>query len=212
MIDNLLQRSAICGFLTLGLAAGPNIAWAQGSAPDAATSGIRSGSVDAAFNVGWSNIPGQLDPSDGNSHPNFGGSAGVNLSRNVGVLGEFTYQPMKPLNGVGFNTQLFGGALRYSLGRSKVSPYLVFAGGGARLTGSESGVSATATGNYLGSGAGASIFLRRNWGLRPEFRYNYLHLSLAGVTQNSNISQLSVGFFFQFGGRPSRSQIASATP
>jgi hypothetical protein len=168
--------------------------------------GIKAGSGDAAFNVGWSNLPTKLDPSDTNSHPSFGGSGGVNLSKNLAAVGEYNYQLMNALDGVGFNTQFFGGAVRLSFGGSRVVPYLVAGGGGARLTGSESGVSVSSNGGYVSTGGGASIFLGRSWGIRPEFRYNYLHLTFAGITQNSNIAQVSTGFFFQFGGRTPNKQ------
>lgn len=213
MIGTFFVRNGnVCRLLLLlALAATASCAWAQ-NAPADAKGGMKAGSADSAFNAGWSNIPSKLNPSDSNDHPNFGGTFGVNLSGSAAVLGEYTYQRMSPLDGVGFNTQLFGGAFRYSFPATRVVPYLVFGGGGARLTGSESGVSVSANGSYFGSGAGASIFLGRSWGIRPEFRYNYLHLTFGGVTQNENIAQITTGLFVRFGGRSSKSQLASVRP
>jgi hypothetical protein len=207
---NPLRWVCVC-LATVALVVVSPAIWAQGVTPNADT-GVKAGSLDTDFTIGWSNIPTKLDPSDTNNHPNLGGSFGVNLTNHVGVVGEYKYQLMAPLDGVAFNTQLFGGALRYSFGGHKVVPYVVLGGGGARLTGSESGVTATANGGYFGTGAGASLFLGKNWGIRPEFRYDYLHLSLAGVTQNANITEVSTGLFFQFGGTSSRSQLASSRP
>ena len=207
---NPLRWVCVCLLMVALVAVSPAI-WAQGSAPDVDT-GVIAGSVDTGFTFGWSNIPTKLDPSDTNNHPNLGGSFGVNLTNHVAVVGEYKYQLMAPLDGVAFNTQLFGGALRYSFGGHKVVPYVVLSGGGARLMGSESGVTATANGGYFGTGAGASLFLGKHWGIRPEFRYDYLHLSFAGVTQNANITEVSNGLFIQFGGTSSKSQLPGTKP
>jgi hypothetical protein len=181
--------------------------WAQ-TVPTNSDYGVKSGSGDAAFGVGWSNIPRKLDPADTNNHPNFAFSGGVNLSSNLAVVGEYTYQPMSPLDGVAFHTQLFGGAARFSLGGQRVVPYVLVGGGGARLTGSESGVAVSANGGYFGGGGGAHIYLGRNWGIRPELRYNHMRLSISGVSQSLNVAQFSTGFFVQFGGESSNKKSA----
>lgn len=202
----IVRKLAIVAFLTMSSAV-----WAQGPV-STADYGIRAGSGDSAFNVGWSNLPTKLNPSDSNHHPNFGGSSGINLSKHIAVVGEYSYQLMSPFEGVAFNTQFFGGATRLSFGGNRVVPYLVLGGGGARLTGSETGVSVSSNGGYFGTGGGVSIFLGRTWGIRPEVRYNYLHLAFEGLTQNANIAQISTGLFFQFGGKSSSKQISSARP
>ncbi len=49
-------------------------AWTQTAAPNSDW-GVKAVTGDAAFNVGWSNIPARLNPSDTNNHSNFGVSA-----------------------------------------------------------------------------------------------------------------------------------------
>jgi hypothetical protein len=197
------------GFASFVLLATTSAVWAQSVASNS-DYGVTAGSGDAAFNVGWSNIPSKLDTADTNNHPNYGFSTGVNLSSNVAVVGEYTYQPMAPLEGVAFHTQLFGGAVRLSFGGNRVVPYAMVDGGGARLTGSESGVAVSANGGYFGGGGGANIYLGKNWGIRPEFRYNYMRLSISNVSQSVNVAQFTTGFFFQFGGQSSKKKSAAA--
>jgi hypothetical protein len=195
------------GFASALILAMSAAVWAQTAVANS-DYGVKAGSGDAAFNIGWSNIPAKLDPSDSNNHPNFGGSTGINLSNNLAVVGEYTYQPMSSLDGVAFHTQLFGGVARFSVGGNRVVPYVVLGGGGARLTGSESSVNVSANGGYFGGGGGAHIYLGRNWGIRPELRYSYMRLSISGVSQSVNVAQFSTGFFFQFGGQSSNKKSA----
>ncbi len=173
--------------------------------------GVKAGSGDAAFTVGWSNIPKKLDTADTNNHTNYGFSTAYNMSPNFAVVADYTYQPMSSLDGVAFHTQMFGGAARFSFGGNRMVPYVVVGGGGAQLTGSESGVAVSANGGYFGGGGGAHIYLGKNWGIRPELRYDYMRLSLSGVTQSINASQFTTGFFFQFGGH-SPSKKSATTP
>lgn len=186
--------------------------WAQ-SAPRSARPEVRAGSIDAAFNVGWSNLPSKLEHT--RSYPFVGASGGFNLSRHVAVIGEYGYQFMSQIGAESFHNELFGGAARFSLSGNGVVPYLLLGGGGASLTASEAyngpgpitSVSATAHGGYFAAGGGATIFMGRSWGLRPEFRYNYVSLSYGGQTSNNvnsaqvNSVQIDAGVFFQFGGR-----------
>jgi len=161
-----------------------------------------------AFNIGLSNLPSRLENTS--SQPILGASGGINLSRHVALIGEYTYQLMSSIREESFHTQLFAGAVRLSLSGNKVVPYLLFGGGGSRLTASESYISASAKGGYFAAAGGAAIFIGRSWGLRPEFRYNRVSLSYAGPTANNvnsiqtNSVQFDSGIFFQFGGNSSR--------
>lgn len=183
--------------------------WAQ-SVPRSASQGIRAGSADAAFNVGWSNLPSKLDNT--RARPILGASGGINLSRHLAVIGEYTFQFMSPVSGVSAHAQLFGCAARLSLRGNRVVPYLLLGGGGASLTASEpftgpsfvSSISASAHGGYFAAAGGATIFIGRSWGLRPEFRYNYVSLSYSGQSTQVNSVQFDSGVFFQFGGKSSR--------
>ena len=183
--------------------------WAQ-STPRSASPGIRAGSGDAGFNVGWSNLPSKLENT--RSYPIVGASGGINLSRHVAAIGEYSYQFMSEIGGVSPHTQLLGGAARVSLRGNRVVPYLLLGGGGASLAASEtytgpsliSSISASAHGGYFAAAGGATIFIGRSWGIRPEFRYGYVSLSYAGQSDQVNSVQIDSGVFFQFGGRSSK--------
>jgi hypothetical protein len=90
--------------------------------------------------------------------------------------------------------------MRYSFGAAKVAPYFLVGGGGSRGGFGTSGLSVSVTGGYIGVGGGASIFLGKNWGIRPEFRYNDVFFSGGGTTSNAGMYQATGGVFFQFGG------------
>lgn len=137
-----------------------------------------------------------------NNHIEYGGSGGINVSPSITVLGEYGFMPMGKYSGVNFKTQLFGGAARFNFGNSKRAvPYAVFALGGNRFTGAESGVSVSANGYYTGFGGGASIYFGRNWGTRPEFRYERQSLTFSGINAGTNVILGSCSLFFQFGGQ-----------
>lgn len=159
---------------------------------------IAGGSADVSGNVGYSNLTG----ADGKNHINFGGSGGVNLSPRVTLLGEYTYMPMGSLTGVAFNTQLFGVASRLNFGNSKrVVPYALVGFGFDRLNGSESGASVSANGSYVAVGGGAGIYCGKNWGIRPEFRWERQEVTFAGLIADTNVVMGSGSIFFQWGGR-----------
>ena len=159
-----------------------------------------SGDVD--FNAGYSYIGKGTDfnTTDINRYA-LGFSGGANLSQSITVLGEYNYFSMPQVQGVSMNMQVYGGALRFNLApNDKVVPYGVFGGGGARLTGSESGVSVGSNGGYFGLGGGAAIYCGKNWGIRPEFRYNRFYYTFDGISGNTNVLTATAGLFFQFGG------------
>jgi hypothetical protein len=177
--------------------------------------GVVTGTGEIAGNVGFSNLTGV----DGNKHVNFGASAGYNLSDKLTVLGEFSYMPMGSVNasvsgGSGSahgNYQTYGGAARYNLGSSKsVVPYAVVGFGYARcsesaninVTGLGSGsASASINGDYVNFGGGASIYLKKGFGLRPEFRYEHQEFYNSGASAGQNVALGSVSVFYQFGGQ-----------
>jgi len=197
MTQQLLNKTLVRTLsLAILLAAVTTSVWAQAASDSGG--GITSGSVDVSGNVGFSNLTG----ADGNKHINFGGAGGVNLSPRVTLLGEYTYMPMGSLTGVAFNTQLFGAASRFNFGSSKrVVPYAVVGLGFDRLNGSESGVSVNANGFYAAVGGGASLYLGKSWGIRPEFRWERQDLTFAGLVSNTNVVMGSASVFFQWGGR-----------
>lgn len=136
-----------------------------------------------------------------NSHIEYGGSGGYNVSPNLTFLGEYSYMPMGTYSTVDFKTQLFGGGVRLNMGDSSRSvPYVVATLGGNRFTGAKSGVSVSANGLYVGFGGGASIYFGKNWGVRPEFRYERQLLTFSGLTADTNVIVGTGSIFFQFGG------------
>lgn len=159
-------------------------------------------SGDAGFNAGWNNA-GRLQSNGtiSTSAFSYGGSGGYNLSENIAVLGEFQYIPEGSYDKVSANTQLYGGLMRYTFGMGKVAPYILVGGGGSRGSLGTSGLSVSVGGGYVGFGGGASIFLGKNWGIRPEFRFNDVFFSAAGTTANARMYQATGGVFFQFGGK-----------
>jgi len=170
-------------------------------------------SGDIGFNAGWNNAGSlQSNGTVSTTAYSYGGSAGYNLSESIAVLGEFQYIPEGSYDKVSADTQLYGGLMRYSFGRGRVAPYVLLGGGGSRGSLGTSGLSVSVTGGYIGFGGGASIFLGRNWGLRPEFRYNDVFFSASGTTASARMYQATGGVFVQFGGRSSKSQIVSAKP
>ena len=143
----------------------------------------------------------------------FGGSGGYNVSQNISVLGEYQYIPQGSCGGTSVNTQFYGGLMRASFGSGKVAPYILVGGGGVREAGSGSDLNVTFSGGYIAFGGGASIFLGKNWGIRPEVRYNYGFLSGDGVTAVGGLDyQATGGVFFQFGGegKSAKHAVASA--
>ncbi len=163
---------------------------------------VASHSGDTGFNVGWNNAGSlQSNGTVSSTAFSYGGSAGYNLSQNIAVLGEFQYIPEGSYDNISANTQLYGGLMRYSFGRGKVAPYVLVGGGGSRGSLGTSGLSVSVNGGYVGLGGGASIFLGKNWGIRPEVRYNDVFFSAAGTTANARMYQATGGVFFQFGGK-----------
>jgi hypothetical protein len=182
--------------------------------------GVLPGSGDASFNVGFSN----LDGVDNNKHISYGGSAGANLSGRMSIVGEYNYLPMGSLtqSGVTANEKIqqFGGAVRIPLSKSEHAvPYLVVGGGFDRLTASASAsgvnVSASQSGGYFGAGGGVNLFVGRNWGFRPEFRWERQQFgptSVAGVPVAGgglNDVRGTVSLFYRWGGRKPKQTIAN---
>lgn len=79
-------------------------------------------------------------------------------------------------------------------------PYGVFGVGGDRLTLSEGGSSASASGAYFGGGAGVNFFVRPNWGVRAELRDSRDGFTIDGVSGNTSVFAMTGGIFYQFGG------------
>jgi hypothetical protein len=166
-------------------------------------------SGDLAFDGGYSYIgKGNNFNTTSINRYTLGFSGGANLNEYVTVIGEYNHFSMPQVQGVNMGMSGYGGAVRFNLAsKGRVVPYGVFGGGGARLTASESGVGVSSNGGYFGGGGGANLYLGKNWGIRPEFRYNRYFYTFDGINGNTNVLTAAAGVFFQFGGK---SKTASA--
>jgi hypothetical protein len=157
-------------------------------------------SGEIAGNIGYDHT--SFTPPDGpTSNHFFGVSGGYNITPNFTALGEYKYDPLSKLEGVSYHSQLYGGAARFNfLNFKSIVPYAVAGVGGLRFTASESGISASRNGYYVNFGGGATIYLARNWGVRPEVRYERQHVSANGRDIHANVADVSGSFFYQWGG------------
>jgi hypothetical protein len=179
--------------------------------------GITPLSGEVSANVGFNNVITEIVKNYFNNNSTginkeyvqFGFSGGINLTKHLAILGEFNYLPLATA-ATGYtgsvDAQLYGGAVRYSLiSANKIVPYVIAGGGGTRLAVSDSyeGVTATVskTGSNFGAGGGVSIYVGRNWGIRPEFRYIRQNQNWDNVNYNLNTYSGTVAVFYQFGGK-----------
>ena len=163
-------------------------------------------SVEAAGTIGYdytsmtSNPAGLLYPT---STHFFGGSGGYNVTPYITALGEYKYDPLNYAMSVAtYHTQLAGGAARFNFTPSKkIVPYAIVGAGYDRLIASFSGEGTVfADGYYVNFGGGVSYYLGKNWGVRPEVRYERQHTSIDVQTISANVADVSGSFFYQFGG------------
>jgi len=79
-------------------------------------------------------------------------------------------------------------------------PYVVGSLGDARIRLSAGGSSISYNGFNMGVGAGASFYIRHNFGIRPEYRFQRASYTVMGNDYAIHTSQETVSFFYQFGG------------
>jgi hypothetical protein len=56
-------------------------------------------------------------------------------------------------------------------------------------------------GYYYSVGGGASYYVGKNWGVRPEFRYVRAEFGVGGVNESANAIAMTGGVFYQWGGK-----------
>jgi hypothetical protein len=145
-------------------------------------------------------------PPDGPTSTHFfGASGGYNVIPAITVLGEYKYDPLNLAGGgITYHSQLFGGAARYNfLTSKKIVPYAVTGVGCYKLSNNE-GFPMAGNGYYVNFGGGASVYLVRNWGIRPEVRYERQHATIGGADVYANVADVSGSFFYQWGGTVSK--------
>lgn len=198
-VKNTLVRCFAVSFL---LAVSAPV-WAQGFSTSNVNAGVAARSTDVSGSIGFSN----LDGVDGGHHADFGLAAGINVSDRGTVLAEYNYLGGGSFDGVSGRTQLLGIADRISFPtRTFVTPYFVVGGGYARTSVSVDSdyigesVSYGANGLYLGAGGGASFYLGRGWGVRPELRIEREEFYNSGTSFGNTVARFSVAAFYQFGG------------
>ncbi len=171
-----------------------------------AWSQVAPGSGDVSYSIGFNHVGQGSDFNDTSTNGLATGfDGGYNINQYVEVGGEFNFFGMPQVDGVNTHILNYGFQAHFNLTPgSKVVPYGVFGVGGSRLTASESGASASATGNYFGGGAGVNFFLGQNWGVRAELRDSRDGFSINGVSGNTSVFAMTGGVFFQFGGHSSR--------
>ena len=165
---------------------------------------IASGSGEVAGDIGISSVQGA---NNSRGHVFLGASAAYNVLPNVALGFEYNYQLLGSTTQFGVtesgHLQLVGPVVRVALSESShVVPYVLGDGGYANVHASASAgsisASASQNGSYFGFGGGASIYAGPNWGVRPEFRYDRIH-----VGSGTNDVQGLVSVFYQFGGKRS---------
>ena len=164
-----------------------------------------SGEVAGTIGYDYTSMT-SVDPVETNlptSHFFVSGSGGYNVTPYITALGEYKYDPLNfAAAGATYHTQLAGGAARFNFTPSKkIVPYAIVGAGYDRLIASFSGEGTVfADGYYVNFGGGVSYYLGKNWGVRPEVRYERQHTSIDVQTISANVADVSGSFFYQFGG------------
>jgi len=124
----------------------------------------------------------------------YGATGGYNVTPYITGLGEYGYAPVSS----GIHVQIYGGGARFNLmPNKKLVPYGIFTGGGNRIAGGGGGDN----GYYISVGGGASCYLSKNWGVRPEFRYLRNDFTEGGSSISLNDLVVTGGVFYQWGGK-----------
>jgi hypothetical protein len=139
------------------------------------------------------------------SHYFVSGSGGYNVTPSITVLGEYKFDPLVAPSGGAWkwHSQQAGSAVRFNFTPSKkIVPYAIVGMGYDRLTATTSGIYQYSDGYYVNFGGGASCYVGKNWGIRPEVRYERQHTVYgpANETLTANVVDLSGSIFYQFGG------------
>jgi len=169
---------------------------------------VLAGSGEVAGTIGYdhtsmtNNLGSPFNPT---SHYFISGSGGYNVTPYITALGEYKFDPLIAPAGSAFkvHAQLVGGAARFNFTPSnKIVPYAIVGVGYDRLNASEPGLTQVAGGYYVNFGGGASCYLGKNWGIRPEVRYERQHVTYTPASEilTANVVDVSGSIFYQWGG------------
>jgi hypothetical protein len=169
---------------------------------------VLGGSGDIAGYAGYfytNNIcEGSDDCPVSSNHGVYGANGGFSPSPWITVIGEYGYIPIYSGMGVTIHSQFYGGGARFNLNpKSRVVGYGVFTAGGDSIGGSgatDLTGEASVNGYTISFGGGASCFIGKHWGVRPEFRYVRSEFSAGGQSNSFNNFAMFGGVFYQFGG------------
>ena len=143
----------------------------------------------------------------------FDASASYNVLSGFSIGFEYGYSPIQNLSASanGYTVSgtdhlnSYGAVIRAGLlPHFRIDPYVVFAGGGVKETASATasgyGVSVTESasqsGGYAGIGGGVNAYITPHFGVRPEVRYQYVHIDGDHV----NEVDITGTIFYTFGG------------
>ena len=171
-----------------------------------AWSQVAPGSGTVSYSIGFNHI-GQGTNFNNTSTNGLatGFDGGYNVNQYVELGGEFNFFGMPQVDGVNMHVLNYGFQAHFNLTPgSRIVPYGVFGVGGDRLTLSEDGVSASASGAYFGGGAGVNFFVGPNWGVRAELRDSRDGFTVNGASGNTSVFAMTGGIFYQFGGHSAK--------
>jgi hypothetical protein len=171
---------------------------------------VTTGTMEIAANFGHSGYSGL----DSNKHFNFGGEYAYNFNPKLAILGEYTYLPLGKTqtsstlfsnSSKGYD-QIFGSGVRYSLKSwRQLRPYAVVGAGFIHRSEdfqyTSTSIHPTANGYNVDAGGGVSVYLGKDWGVRPEVRWDRFDLYQNSSHLSVNYLQVSGMVFYQFGGR-----------
>ncbi len=128
-----------------------------------------------------------------------GGSVAGNLNNYLGIAGEFSGCKVTGLSGGSAHafSYLFGPRVTYR-GHGSFEPFAEALVGGARLTASSGGTSASLNSFAFAVGGGADYKFSRSLAIR-FIQADYLFTHFAGVKQNN--ARIQAGIVLRFGGR-----------
>jgi hypothetical protein len=128
------------------------------------------------------------------SHPALGVAVGANTNRVMQLFAQLNYVPTGSGGVSGYIVDFGGGLeLRFRIPHTKVAPYGLATIGLGHAHASAGNFSASDNSFFYGLGGGFRYYVGRNWGLRPELRFQ----KYTGQGRG-HLALYTVGVFYQF--------------